>query len=440
MLEVLGNFFNCSITALLGFYIIKRITKSEVELFKFKTVSLLLIQIISTVYLQQEQYLGIHTLIICCVNILIYKQIFNLNLNNSIIANILVFALLLIGDVLAYAIINMIFLIKEFREQWIIIIVSNILITIITIAIFNINKLKVKLQEFYINISSKPAISNTIFFLLLILIISIIIYNLCLNIKMNKDILINIGITIILTSLTIIFINNKNEYTKLSNNYDELFIYIQNFEDWIEKEQLNRHEYKNQLAVLRCLTKEKKVKNKIDEILEDNINIEEQAVTNFKSLPKGGIKGLMYYKAAIAQKQKINLTTDVSIENKGILTKLSEKEVRILCKLIGIYFDNAIEAAVESRKKNVTIEIYELKDKVNIVFSNTFKKHKNMKDRNKKGVSSKGEGRGNGLYFASKLIKENACLEEKQEIIDNYYIQELTIHKTIKNNKRKKGI
>lgn len=440
MLEVLGNFFNCSITALLGFYIIKRITKSEVELFKFKTVSLLLIQIISTVYLQQEQYLGIHTLIICCVNILIYKQIFNLNLNNSIIANILVFALLLIGDVLAYAIINMIFLIKEFREQWIIIIVSNILITIITIAIFNINKLKVKLQEFYINISSKPAISNTIFFLLLILIISIIIYNLCLNIKMNKDILINIGITIILTSLTIIFINNKNEYTKLSNNYDELFIYIQNFEDWIEKEQLNRHEYKNQLAVLRCLTKEKKVKNKIDEILEDNINIEEQAVTNFKSLPKGGIKGLMYYKAAIAQKQKINLTTDVSIENKGILTKLSEKEVRILCKLIGIYFDNAIEAAVESRKKNVTIEIYELKDKVNIVFSNTFKKHKNMKDRNKKGVSSKGEGRGNGLYFASKLIKENAWLEEKQEIIDNYYIQELTIHKTIKNNKRKKGI
>ena len=203
---------------------------------------------------------------------------------------------------------------------------------------------------------------------------------------------------------------------------------------------MNRHEYKNQLAVLRCLTKEKKVKNKIDEILEDNINIEEQAVTNFKSLPKGGIKGLMYYKAAIAQKQKINLTTDVSIENKGILTKLSEKEVRILCKLIGIYFDNAIEAAVESRKKNVTIEIYELKDKVNIVFSNTFKKHKNMKDRNKKGVSSKGEGRGNGLYFASKLIKENAWLEEKQEIIDNYYIQELTIHKTIKNNKRKKGI
>ena len=52
----------------------------------------------------------------------------------------------------------------------------------------------------------------------------------------------------------------------------------------------------------------------------------------------------MYYKAAIAQKHKINLTTDVSIEEKGILSKLSEKDIRVLCKLIGIYFDNAIEA------------------------------------------------------------------------------------------------
>src|SRR5699024_5116913 len=126
------------------------------------------------------------------------------------------------------------------------------------------------------------------------------------------------------------------------------------------------------------------------------------------------------------------LTTDVSLERKSLLSKLSEKDIRILCKLIGIYFDNAIEAASESRKKNLTIEVYELKDKVTFVFSNTFKKHKNMKDRNKKGVSSKGEGRGNGLYFASKLIKENSWLEEKQEIIDNYYIEQLTIKKNIK--------
>ena len=60
-------------------------------------------------------------------------------------------------------------------------------------------------------------------------------------------------------------------------------------------------------------------------------------------------------------------------------------------------------------------------------FSNTFKRHKNMKDRNKKGVSSKGEGRGNGLYFASRIIEENDWIDSRQDIIDNYYIQELSI-------------
>jgi len=295
--------------------------------------------------------------------------------------------------------------------------------------IITIPKVKNKLCDFYYNIKNKKKISTVIFFSLTIIISSILGFHISQNIEFDFSYIVTLIAIFILGILVIIFINSRNEYNNLVTEYDLLFTYIQNFEEWIEKEQLNRHEYKNQLAVLRCLTKEKKVKEKIDEILEDNINIEGQAVTNLKNLPKGGIKGLMYYKAAIAQKQKINLTTDVSIENKGILTKLSEKEVRILCKLIGIYFDNAIEAAAESRKKNVTIEIYELKDKVNIVFSNTFKKHKNMKDRNKKGVSSKGEGRGNGLYFASKLIKENPWIEDNQEIIDSYYIQTICIKK-----------
>ena len=100
-----------------------------------------------------------------------------------------------------------------------------------------------------------------------------------------------------------------------------------------------------------------------------------------------------------------------------------------MCKLIGIYLDNAIEAASEPRKKNVLIEVYEIKDKITFVFSNTFKKHQIFNDRNKKGVSSKGEGRGNGLYFAANLISKNEWLNQKQEIIDDYYIQQLIISK-----------
>ena len=434
MLEVLVSFTNCFLMTIAGYYIVKILTKSRLDFFNAKTISFLLLGTLIIAFLQENAYAEIKPLIVYCINIIIYKKIFDLHIDDAIIVVGIAMLLCLIGDLLVAIITTTIFSNNmEVINDTIIGFLINTIILGITLITINIPIIKKKLCEFANNIKHKKKISTVVFFSLTIIIFCILGFHISSALYFNISYIVTIIVIAILWTLIIIFINSRNKYDNLVKEYDSLFLYVQNFEDWIEKEQLNRHEYKNQLAVLRCLTKEKKIKDKIDEILEDNINIEGQAVTNLKNLPKGGIKGLMYYKAAIAQKQKINLITDVSLEKNGILTKLSEKDIRILCKLIGIYFDNAIEAAVESRKKNLTIEVYEFKNKVNIVFSNTFKKHKNMKDRNKKGVSSKGEGRGNGLYFAKKLIKENPWIEEKQEIIDNYYIQKITVNKKNRN-------
>lgn len=435
MLEVLVSFTNCFLMTIAGYYIVKILTKSRLDFFNAKTISFLLLGTLIIAFLQENAYAEIKPLIVYCINIIIYKKIFDLHIDDAIIVVGIAMLLCLIGDLLVAIITTTIFSNNmEVINDTIIGFSINTIILGITLITINIPIIKKKLCEFANNIKHKKKISTVVFFSLTIIIFCILGFHISSALYFNISYIVTIIVIAILWTLIIIFINSRNKYDNLVKEYDSLFLYVQNFEEWIEKEQLNRHEYKNQLAVLRCLTKEKKVKNKIDEILEDNINIEGQAVTNLKNLPKGGIKGLMYYKAAIAQKQKINLITDVSLEKNGILTKLSEKDIRILCKLIGIYFDNAIEAAVESRKKTLTIEVYEFKNKVNIVFSNTFKKHKNMKDRNKKGVSSKGEGRGNGLYFAKKLIKENPWIEETQEIIDNYYIQKITVNKKIEIN------
>lgn len=431
MLEVCAETIGLIIMTTTGFYIIKKITNSTEKLFQLKNIILIFIAVIIPLSIYRVEYKWAYTLVTYLINIIVYKFIFKEAIEKSIILTSVAMIITFIAD-LFFSIIIMSFIdVADIRQIWYLRIFSNIVIALICISIVKI--LEKKKSLFQINKISN-IINNTtliLFLVLLTVVITIFAYNSYMIFQLNVKYILNIILIIVFFVLLYIFLKEKSNYENLSSEYDNLFSYIQTFEDWIEKEQLNRHEYKNQLAVLRCLTKEKKVKDKIDEILDDNINIEGQSVTNLKSLPKGGIKGLMYYKAAIAQKHKINLTTDVSIEEKGILSKLSEKDIRVLCKLIGIYFDNAIEAAAESRKKNLTIEIYELKDKVSFVFSNTFKRHKNMDDRNKKGVSSKGEGRGNGLYFASKLIKENPWIEEKQEIIERYYIEQLTIKKNI---------
>lgn len=429
MLEVLARLVCGIIMAINAFYIINKIMFMKVQKVSKVQIMLLFIIVIISLTLYPIQYSGLYSISILLLYIIIYKKMFNITIRESIISCSLMMIILCLGDMLTSLVLMGMFDVAEIRTNPLLSIVTNLVVSVFCIILINITPLTRQLNKFYNNAKSKKMISTVIFLILIIIDFTYLVNNVGLSRFFNINYIINLVVILIFLIITYLFIQNKNEYRSLEAEYDSLFNYIQTFEDWIEKEQLNRHEYKNQLAVLRCLTKEKKVKDKIDEILDDSINIEGQAVTNLKNLPKGGIKGLMYYKAAIAQKHKIKLTTDVSIENKGILTKMSEKEVRILCKLIGIYFDNAIEAAAESRKKNLTIEVYELRDKVNFVFSNTFRKHKNMKDRNKKGVSSKGEGRGNGLYFASKLIKENAWIEEKQEIIDNYYIQQISVKK-----------
>ncbi len=429
MLEELYKIICSLIMIFTIFYIIKKILDEPHIHINVKIIGCLLISIIISVMLHRIQYTMIFSLTMYLINIIFFKEIFNISLEKSSICTTIAMTIMLISDMLVSFVMRGFFDINEIRNSEILNITANVAVGTLSIIFININKNVNPIKQFLSSLTEKIVVGNWIFFVLLIVDFSCLAYNITITETYVKGYFINLIVIIVFIVIMFIYIQGKNDYKKLSDEYDNMFIYVQNFEDWIEKEQLNRHEYKNQLAVLRCLTKEKKVKEKIDEILEDNINIEGQAVTNLKNLPKGGIKGLMYYKAAIAQKQKINLTTDVSIESKGLLTKLSEKQVRILCKLIGIYFDNAIEAAAESRKKNLMIEIYELKDRVSIVFSNTFKRHKNMKDRNKKGVSSKGEGRGNGLYFASKLIKENKWLEQKQEIIDNYYIQQVFVSK-----------
>ena len=429
MLEVFISILCQFIMFYIGFIIVSVLIENDKKINYTQALLLLLLGAIVSSGIYQAEYKSLYTILTYLMNIIIYKIIFKENTVRAILLASFVMVVTFIADIICGLILIVFFSTQNIREIWYLHLLANImtsincLIVIIIAKKYNINK---KIIDKLEKISNYSVL---IFLILTVIVFTIITYNFTQNEDFNINIVINTAITLIFICLLGIFIKEKNNYSQLSSEYDNLYVYVQNFEDWIENEQLNRHEYKNQLAVLRCLTKEKKVKDKIDEILEDNINIEGQFVTQLKSLPKGGIKGLMYYKAAIAQKRKLHLTTDVSIEDKGILSKLSEKEVRILCKLIGIYFDNAIEAAEESRKKNISIEIYELKDKVNFVFSNTFKNHRNMKNRNEKGVSSKGEGRGNGLYFAEKLIKENPWLEQKQEIIDNYYIQKIIINK-----------
>lgn len=427
MLELLSNIVCSLIMTLLGFYVIKELTDSNVKLLNIKNIILLIFLTLISYVLHRIKYESNYTIIIYLISVLVYENIFNQKIESSVVIVGLHMVLLFITELINGLIFIFFFSIKEIRTNTIIQIIMNVCCVLLMIIILKIPLINKLLKKFVNKLESNNNILNKFFFILLIIGLSLVLYNITLNYKLNMFFIIEQITLIIFFCLFAIFINEKNNNVKLTAEYDSLFTYVQNFEEWIEKEQLNRHEYKNQLAVLRCLTKEKKIKNKIDEILEDNINIEDTVINELKDLPKGGIKGLIYYKTAIAQNNKIHVSADISLRKNNLLKKLPDNKIKVLCRLIGIYFDNAIEAANETKKKNVTIEIYEQKDILKIIISNNFN---NIIDNiNEKGISTKGKGRGNGLYFASKIINNNKWISQKQQIINDCYIQELNIKK-----------
>lgn len=429
MSALLPNIICSAIMSITGLICVNSICGAREKLISFKTLVLMTFLIFLTIYLHNNNYNYIYSIIILVMTIVTYKEVLNISMITSIIScgfdHILIILLEFVGSLLLVPFLTA----DVIRHVPYINIAINIVFSFVSILIFYKSKISQVLPNFIHKIENKNKTRVIIFIVLSIIAMNIVLYSISQNYKINDIFTKNFLISIILFLLILILFTERNDYEKLSNEYDNLFKYIQIFEDWIEKEQLTRHEYKNQLAVLRSMTKEKKTKDKIDSIVEDFINIDNDMVTQLKSMPNGGLKGLLYYKISVAKKNKINISIDVDEASGRFLSKISGDKQKTLTKLLGIYMDNAIEAAIDTKKKNVSIEIYRIKDEVRIVISNTYNNSTIISNRNSKGVSTKGKGRGNGLYFASKLMSMNNWIEEKQEIIDGYYIQSLIIKK-----------
>ena len=104
------------------------------------------------------------------------------------------------------------------------------------------------------------------------------------------------------------------------------------------------------------------------------------------------------------------------------------KNYKDLCKLIGIYLDNAHDACLNSYKKEITIEMFFKNKKLSIIISNTFSGEIDIKSIGKKGYTTKGQGHGMGLSIAKSIINNNEIFEQRKEIINNYYYQYLYIY------------
>lgn len=379
----------------------------------------------------------IKTIITCLLYSSLFFSIFKIKLSKSVFTSIVYIILLVIPDLLTLGGAIYIFDVsKEFcYESLSGSIISNFsVLGIMIILTVSIRKPLKKLINYNLSTNKKIIVMSSITLVML----AIFFYNLIKTFEFNNNIITYLVIIVMLICILLYLFKQKIENEKISKKYDELLDVMKSYESDIEEQRTLRHETKNEFATIKCKLQDKENNKTIIEYIDSVIGEKEKAgstkYSKFKYLPSNGLKRFFYYKFIEAEKKGINVSINISkqIEN-SFLKDIETKDFKDLARIIGVYLDNAIEASSTSEDKKLGIEMYLIKEKIEIIITNTFNNEINLDKIGKESFSTKGKHRGHGLLLVNKILSENNKFEAKNEIRGNIYIQSLKIKDNKKN-------
>ena len=304
---------------------------------------------------------------------------------------------------------------------------GNIFVIIFTFLVTSLSFYRRTVKNFIDKINYQNEKSVVLFIVLAIVSICIIDTQLASEALNSLDVFWVIIPVIILFVLLILYIFERNKYQVLNSQYEVLFTHATSLESWLENERLSYHEYKNQLAYIRSVVEEKEAIEYIDSILQESFENSAIVDTQIANIPKGGMKGLIFYKLIQAQRKGIDSYVSISPKMKSLSVGKDIEKSKTVCRIFGILLDNAIDAAAESDEKRISLEMYRLDQKLVFVVMNTFKGDVNVAKTQEKGYTTKGKGHGNGLNYVRNIIARDNRYTLQTSLIGGYYTQKVTI-------------
>lgn len=378
----------------------------------------------------------IKTIITCLLYSSLFFSIFKIKLSKSVFTSIVYVILLVIPDLLILS--TAIYILGISKEYYYSVIASGLIgnlsvLLIMILLTYIIRKPLRKLMKYKLSENKKIVVISV----LAIIFTAIFFYKFATGYKMNQDVIIYLIAMFAFIVILFTLFRQRMDNEKVSKKYDELLDVMKNYESDIEEQRTLRHETKNEFATIKCKLQDKEDNKTIIEYIDSVIGEKGKAsstkYSKFKYLPSNGLKGFFYYKFIEAEKKGINVSINISkqIEN-SFLKDIDTKDFKDLARIVGVYLDNAIEASSTSEDKKLGIEMYLIKEKIELIITNTFNNEINLDKIGKESFSTKGKHRGHGLLLVNKILSENNMFEAKNEIRDNIYIQSLKI----KDNKK----
>lgn len=252
--------------------------------------------------------------------------------------------------------------------------------------------------------------------------------------RMNSKymLIINSSFIIIYSFIVFKMLEQKNRYIKISNKYNMTNTTLKELEQNVTRLKITNHENKNQLLTIRNMIKKgedsKSLIKHIENIVNTKIKDDETLMLQTSTITNSMISSIVYSKMLTMKENDVDVDLIISRDIKDLyLSDIPDELAAEVCKIIGVYLDNALEEVSKYEEKIINIEFYAEKKTLCIAISNNFEGEIDFEKMDNPGYTTKENGHGYGLSLAHEIIESNDRLSSEREIKDNIFKQILKI-------------
>lgn len=373
------------------------------------------------------------TILVLIIVLITVKYIFDIDFKNAMVVAIINQLLYIISEVLviiAVLIVTNVQNNKELVDMFFGTIYANILISVVVLVFIQLPLIK-KLYNKCLLIIKNEKTYRIVVTSLVILTVASLLFNLIYYFN-NLVLFSCIGLIMLLVYLVFITKNIiiHNNYLNMYVKYNNTLSALKSYEEILDKYKVSNHENKNQLLTIRHMikNKDKSVAEFIDKVVKNEYKDDEELMLETSKIPAGGLRALIYSKLIYMKNNNISFILKVDRKIRSVqLLNIDENIILDMCKIIGVFLDNAIEETKKLSSGHVGIELYIIDDRLGISISNIFEGIIDLDKIDEIKYTTKGDGHGYGLALVKEIINKNDKLENSRTINDDVFTQILKL-------------
>ena len=224
-------------------------------------------------------------------------------------------------------------------------------------------------------------------------------------------------------------VRGNYEARKKVEYLEHLKEYTENLEMVYDNLRSFRHDYINVMASLAAYIEEGRYEELGDFFyghilpMQKGLTQKNDALNSLLHVEVLELKSILYTKLLLA----VNREVEVEVDIPDVIDCVHMDPVDLV-RVLGIYLDNAIEACLETERPFLGFHLGRVEGDVVFLLSNSFvDRGLSLGQMCKKDVSTKGEGRGIGLYTVGEILNRYDNVYHETRMEEGVFIQQVRI-------------